>query len=377
MTTETIDIINDIAATARKFLEGLEPAELKVATFPFTKEEERTRFFYTPTDHGGLSFSAMTPRQQSTAMHLLSATMSSGFYATAATIMGLENVLAGNEGFTDFDHDPDTLRTRDPNRYQISIFGVPGKEPWGWRFGGHHVSVNLLVAGGEIRLLPSFLGANPANSAGVGANQLRPLGAEEDLGRALAQSFNTKQLAIALLSDVAPPDMVTTNRSELSMSIRTEAKPWTIWRRDPDEFSSNAVKAVEVNLQNLGESHLAALEYTIEPKGIFANTLESKQREALDALLKQYLARMPNGLANAEQSRINAIDDATMTFAWAGSLEPGEGHYYRIQAPDLLVEYDNTQNGANHIHTVWRDPQMDFGRDLLAEHYKEAHTTKR
>lgn len=378
MTTETIiDIINDISAAARKFLEGLEPAELKVATFPFTKEEERTRFFYTPTDHGGLSFSAMTPRQQSAAMHLLSATMSSGFYATAATIMGLENVLAGNEGFTDFDHDPDTLRTRDPNRYQISIFGVPGEEPWGWRFGGHHVSVHLLVAGGEIRLLPSFLGANPANSAGVGANQLRPLGAEEDLGRALAQSFNTKQLAVALLSDVAPPDMVTTNRSELSMSIRTEAKPWTIWRRAPDEFSSNAVKAVEVNLQNLGESHLAALEYTIEPKGIFANTLESKQREALDALLKQYVARMPNGLANAEQSRINAIDDATMTFAWAGSLEPGEGHYYRIQAPDLLVEYDNTQNGANHIHTVWRDPQMDFGRDLLAEHYKEAHTTKR
>ena len=197
---------------------------------------------------------------------------------------------------------------------------------------------------------------------------------EEDLGRALVQSFNTKQLAIALLSDVAPPDMVTTNRSELSMSIRTEAKPWTIWRRDEDEFSSNAVKAVEVNLENLGESHLAALEYSIKPKGIFANTLESKQREALAALLKQYIARMPNGLANAEQSRINAIDDATMTFAWAGSLEPGEGHYYRIQAPNLLIEYDNTQNGANHIHTVWRDPQRDFGRDLLAEHYKDAHT---
>lgn len=370
----TIDTTNDIATAAHDFLEELEPTQLKVATYPFTEEGERTRVFYTPTDHGGLSFSAMTPRQQSTAMRLLSATMSAGFYRTAATIMGLENILAGSEGFIDFDHDPDTIRTRDPNRYQVSVFGTPGIEPWGWRFGGHHVSVSLLVVGGEIRLLPSFLGANPANSTGVGANELRPLGAEEDLGRALVQSFNTKQLAIALLSDVAPPDMVTTNRSELSMSIRTEAKPWTIWRRDEDEFSSNAVKAVEVNLENLGESHLAALEYSIKPKGIFANTLESKQREALAALLKQYIARMPNGLANAEQSRINAIDDATMTFAWAGSLEPGEGHYYRIQAPNLLIEYDNTQNGANHIHTVWRDPQRDFGRDLLAEHYKDAHT---
>ena len=372
-TATTSEIAIRVAEAARGFLDVLEPAQREVAAFLFTAEDERTRFFYTPTDHGGLSFTAMTPQQHAAALRLLAATVSHGAYSTAVTVMGLENVLAGNEGFADFDHDPDAIRTRDPNRYQVSVFGTPGEEPWGWRFGGHHVSVTLLAAGGEVRLLPSFLGANPASYAGVGVNELRPLAAEEDLGRELVHLLNAEQRAVAVLSELAPPDMVTTNRSELAASIRTEATPWTIWRRTPDEFSESAVEAVAANLGKLGEEHLSALEYTPEPKGIFASALDSGQRAALDALLRQYIARMPDGIAEAEQARINAIDDASMTFAWAGSFERREGHYYRIQAPNLLVEYDNTQNGANHIHTVWRDPQRDFGRDLLAEHYAAAH----
>ncbi len=372
-TATTPEIATRVAEAARAFLDALEPRQREVAAFPFSAEDERTRFFYTPTDHGGLSFTAMTPQQHSAAMALLASTVSPGAYSTAATIMGLENVLAGLEGFVDFDHDPDHIRTRDPNRYQVSVFGTPGEEPWGWRFGGHHVSVSLVAAGGEVRLLPSFLGANPATYAGVGTNELRTLAAEEDLGRELVHLLNEEQRAVAVLSELAPPDMVTTNRSELAASIRTEATPWTIWRRTPDEFSESAVEAVAANLGKLGEEHLSALEYTPEPKGIFASALDGGQREALRALLNQYIARMPDGIAEAEQARIEAIDDASMTFAWAGSLERWEGHYYRIQAPNLLVEYDNTQNGANHVHTVWRDPQRDFGRDLLAEHYAAAH----
>ena len=374
MTTATAsDLATRVAEAAQGFLDALEPAQREVAAFPFTVEDERSRWFYTPTDHGGLSFTAMTPRQHAAVLRLLAATVSPGAYSTAVTVMGLENVLAGKEGFTDFEHDPDAIRTRDPNRYQVSVFGTPGEEPWGWRFGGHHVSVSLLAAGGEVRLLPSFLGANPATHPGVGINELRPLAAEEDLGRELVHMLNEEQQAVAVLSEVAPPDLVTTNRSELAASIRTEATPWTIWRRTSDEFNDNAVEAVAANLGRLGEAHLAALEYTAEPKGIFASTLDGGQREALAALLNQYIARMPDGIAEAEQARVDAIDDASMTFAWAGGLERGEGHYYRIQAPNLLVEYDNTQNGANHIHAVWRDPQRDFGRDVLAEHYAAAH----
>ena len=362
-----------VAEAAQQFLDSLDPAQRETASFPFTTEDERTRFFYTPTDHGGIGFADMRPQQHGAAMRLLGATLSPGAYSTAATIMGLENVLAGLEGFTDFDHDRDEIRTRDPNRYQVSVFGTPGEQPWGWRFGGHHVSVTLLAAEGEVRLLPSFLGANPATSAGVGLNQLRPLGAEEDLGRELVQLLNEEQLATALLSEIAPPDLVTTNRSQLATSLRSSAEPWQIWRRTRDDFTDAAVEAVAANLGRLGDEHLAALEYTAEPKGIRANTLDSGQRDALAALLRQYIARMPDELAESELARIEAIDDAAMTFAWAGGLQRGQGHYYRIQAPGLLVEYDNTQNDANHIHTVWRDPDRDFGRDLLAEHYATAH----
>jgi len=372
-TTAVSELTATIAEAAQRFLDALDPAGREAASFPFTAEDERTRFFYTPTDHGGLEFTAMTAQQHSAAMGLLAATMSPGYYTTAATVMGLENVLAGREGFTDFPHDADAIRTRDPNRYQVSVFGTPGQEPWGWRFGGHHVSVSLLVAAGEVRLLPNFLGANPATYDGVGRNHLRPLGAEEDLGRELVHLLNEEQLATALLSAIAPPDMVTTNRSRLAGGIRTAAEPWTIWRRSRDEFSDGAVEAVTANLGKLGDQHLAALEYTEQPKGIFANTLDGGQREILEALLRQYIARMPDAIAEQELARILAIDGASMTFAWAGGLKRGQGHYYRVQAPGLLVEYDNTQNDANHIHAVWRDPERDFGRDILAEHYAGLH----
>ena len=367
------DLATRVAEAARGFLDGLDAGQREVATFPFTAEEERTTFFYTPTDHGGLSFVEMTPQQHAAAMALLAATVSPGWYSTAATVMGLENVLAGLEGFVDFPHDADAIRTRDPNRYQVSVFGTPGEEPWGWRFGGHHVSVSMVVAGGEVRLLPTFLGANPASYHGVGANFIRPLAAEEDLGRELVQLLNEEQLATAVLSPIAPPDMVTTNRSRLDGSIRTEATPWLIWRRTRDDFTDSAVEAVAANLGKLGDEHLSALEYTAAPKGIAASALDGGQREALTALLRQYVARMPDELAESEWARIASIDDTALSFAWAGGFERGEGHYYRIQGPGLLVEYDNTQNDANHIHTVWRDPDRDFGRDLLAEHYAAAH----
>lgn len=374
MTTASMSqLATRVAEAADAFLETLEEEQLEAAVFPFEREDERTQFYYTPTDHGGIEFVDMWPQQHAAAMRLLAATVSPGTYSTASTIMGLENVLAGLEGFTDFDHDADEIRTRNPNRYHVSVFGTPGEEPWGWRFGGHHVSISMMAAGGEVRLLPSFLGANPATYDGVGANHLRPLGAEEDLGRELVHLLNEEQLVIALLSPTAPPDLVTINNSRLAPPIRTEAAPWKIWRRSQDDFTEAALGTVRAAVERLGEEHLSALEYTAEPKGIAANALDSGQRDTLDALLRQYIARMPEELAASELARINAIEDASMTFAWAGGLERGQGHYYRVQGPGLLIEYDNTQNDANHIHTVWRDPERDFGRDLLAEHYAQAH----
>ena len=372
-TATSSTLATQVAGAARRFLDSLDTQQRATATYAFDDDVERRRFFYTPTDHGGISFIHMTPRQHAAALQLLAATLSPGAYSTAATIMGLENVLAGLEDFADFPHDPADIRTRDPNRYQVSVFGTPGEEPWGWRFGGHHVSVSFTAAAGELRLVPSFLGSNPAMYAGVGDNLVRPLGAEEDLGRELVHLLHPDQRALAILSPTAPTDLITTNRPELVPPVRLEPTPWTIWRRTREDFTDTAIAAIEASSTRIGEAHFAALEYTVEPKGIPASALDAGQREALSALLRQYISRMPDELAEAELARIAALDSATLAFAWAGGIERGAKHYYRIQGPGLLVEYDNTQNDANHIHALWRDPDRDFGRDLLAEHYATAH----
>ena len=189
---------------------------------------ERERWFYTPTDHGGLRLSAMTSMQQREAHRLVASGLSAGGYVTTATIMGLDNILDVQEEFSW----PlvDGERPRDPMAYAVSVFGEPGGDgPWGWRFGGHHVSLHYLVTAEGVRALPSFFGANPARYLGVGGVEMRPLAAEEDLGRALMHLLDAEQRVRAVISPVAPPDMVTFNRPTLPAG--DEALPAVnIWR---------------------------------------------------------------------------------------------------------------------------------------------------
>jgi len=362
----TSSLVSSVTGAAQNFLDTLEPAQLEIARFAFAVEGERTNFFYTPTDHGGLSFIDMTPAQHRAALQLLATSISAGAYNTAVTVMGLENILARQESFEDFAWFDPAIRTRDPNRYFVAIFGTPESESWGWRFGGHHVSVSVTISGGQFRLHPSFLGANPAKSAGVGTNQFRPLAAEEDLGRELVRLLSPEQRSAAVLSDVAPADLVTGNRAHLVEGLRPPS-PAEIWREsEPGERAAAQSNGSEA------PPNPAAV-YSAAPSGIRADTLNADQRDVLSALLRQYIDRVPGEVAAAELARVEAIPLPDLAFAWAGGLEVDQKHYYRIQGPGLLIEYDNTQNDANHIHTIWRDPERDFGRDLLAEHYAVAH----
>jgi hypothetical protein len=361
------DLIATVTDAARNFLDTLDPTQRDIAQLPFDPDGERTNFFYTPTDHGGISLVDMTPAQHRAAFQLLAASVSAGHYNTAVTVMGLENVLARQEDFEDFPWFDHQTRARNPNRYFVAIFGNPDQGAWSWRFGGHHVSVSVTISEGEFRLHPSFLGANPANSAGVGANQLRPLAAEEDLARQLVRSLTPEQLALAVLSDVAPPDLVTGNRAHLVEGL-TPPTAAEIWRESqPGEIAAAAL----TNGADLPTNPAAV--YTTTPGGLTVDTFDAPQRETLGALLRQYTARMPNEVATAELARIGGIPPSALTFVWAGSTEVNQKHYYRVQGPNLLIEYDNTQNNANHIHTIWRDSERDFGRDLLAQHYAAAH----
>jgi hypothetical protein len=331
-------------------------------------EPERLRWYYTPTDHGGLPLGQQRPAQQSLAMQLVATGLSTAGYVTVCTVIGLENVLDHVEGWT---VDWGRERGRDPGLYFLRVFGEPGgPAPWGWRFGGHHVSLNYLVVDGRVHAMtPSFIGADPASAPLLGTAALRPLGSAEDLARELMRSLAPDLAAAALLLDRAPSDIVGGNRTRVGAGDRMILLD-ALFR---DRFSEPRLVDRITRLTRSAEAGTGyddadhrALELTREPRGLPASALDAEQRELLAALLATYQGRVPDGL-------VAPVDLDAVHFAWAGATEPGQPHYYRLQAPRLLVEWDNTQRGANHAHSVWRDPERDFGLDVLARHRSLAH----
>jgi hypothetical protein len=368
-----------MAAAAAAWLDALDPAQrvlaAGIAPSPDAgSDAERRRWFYTPTDHGGLTLGAQRPAQQRLAHQLVATGLSTAGYVTVATIVGLDNVLDHVEGWA---VDWGRERGRDPGLYYLRVFGQPGGvAPWGWRFGGHHVSLNNFITGGMVRsMTPCFLGADPAVSPLLGPAPLRPLGGAEDLARELVRSLGSGQAARATLLDRAPSDIVGGNRSHLAdgdqMIFLGE-----VWRHrfaDPALAERVAQMGADAELASgydAGDHQRVAL--TSVPKGIAARELDAGQRDQLRALLGAYLGRVPDGLSPQADYADDAVLDA-VHLAWAGPTGLGEPHYYRLQGPRLLIEYDNTQRHANHAHSVWRDPAADFGYDALAAHLTAHH----
>jgi Protein of unknown function (DUF3500) len=363
------EVADRMAAAARAWLDSLDPVQRRVAVGdpPGTDdaaEAERTRWFYTPTDHGGLTFHEQRPAQHRLVMRLVASGLSEAGYATVATVLGLENVLDRTEGFTvDFGRE----RGRDPGMYYLRVFGEPGgPQPWGWRFGGHHVSLHNLVVDGRVAATtPCFLGADPARSPLLGGATLRPLGAAEDLARELVRSLRRELADRAVLLPRAPDDIVAGNSSRIDDTSVTRNG---LWRPGPHTPAGAAVPAT-----GLDDADQHAVALTAEPKGVPGAELDAAQRELLRTLLSTYLDRVPPGVSPLPRYDDPSALDA-VHLAWAGSTVPGEPHYYRLQGPRLLVEWDNTQRGVNHAHAVWRDPEADFGRDVLAAHRAAHHS---
>ena len=368
-----------MAEAAGAWLDSLDPQQRQVGTGTVPGDDvsdaERRRWFYTPTDHGGLTFHAQRPAQQRAAMRLVASGLSTPAYVTVATILGLENVLDHVEGFvTRFDRE----RGRDPGLYFLRVFGEPGERgAWGWRFGGHHVSLNNLVLDGAVvATTPCFLGADPATSPLLGGAVNRPLARVEDLARDIVRSLPPDLAARAVLLDRAPSDLVTANRTVVAPGDRVIPLAG-IWRdeRFPDPAEQAKLQALSDAIDEAaryGDPDHAALEYTTVPKGVSAAELDAEQRAMLRALLGTYLDRVPSEVSPLGRYDDDAALDA-VHIAWAGSTAPGAPHYYRLQGPRLLIEWDNTQRGANHAHSVWRDPEADFGLDVLARHRAALH----
>ena len=316
-----------IGDAVRRWLEGLDPEQRARATFPF-ESLERFAWDYRPGTRQGLALADMTAPQRVAAMGILDASMSERGAGEVRAIIGLEPILGQLERQAGR---PNWAR-RDPELYWFAAFGEPGGDsPWSWRLGGHHVAVQATVADGRvIGSAPSFLGANPATVPSGPMAGHRAIDGEEALARAFLGSLSPEQRRVAVVDPVAPPDILSGNGRRADV-------------RDV-------------------------------PTGIRHEQLEAPQREGLERVIRHYLDRSEADVAEAEWDRIRAADLSAVTFAWAGPDVPGRGHYYAIRGPNLLIEYDNTQDGANHIHAVWRDPTNDWGEDLLAAHYRTGHT---
>ena len=311
-----------MAEAGTTFLGSL-TAEQQVRVLFALEDEERLNWHYIPRERRGLSLKEMDGSQRKFAHALLSSGLSRRGYAKALDIMSIESILAELEG-------PARRYPRDPDLYHVTLFGTPSDEsPWGWRVEGHHLSANFLVVkGNRIAPTPNFFGANPALVPQGPLAELRVLAAEEDLARQLLASLEPKEQARAIIDPVAPADII------------TQAEP-----------------RVEVD----GPSGLAAAEMT------------EVQRRLMTDLVVEYTSRMPRDVADTRMNQIEKDGKTHIHFAWAGSKKRGEGHYYRLHGPSFLIEYDNTQNNANHIHTVWRDLKDDWGEDLLRGHYEKSH----
>ncbi len=308
---------DDMVEGAAQLLRSLTP-ELKEQVSLAFGSDERFNWHYIPRDRKGVPFKAMTPAQRRLADSLLTTGLSHRGMRKALDIMYLDQILFERE----------QRAIRDPELYYISVFGEPGKSGhWGWRVEGHHLSLNFTLEDGRVvSASPAFLGANPAIVRGGAQDGMRVLAEEEILGRELLFAFAEKDRARVIILSEAPSDIVT-------------------------EASRRA---------DIGK-----------PAGVSYSEMTPDQRKAVVQVVSFYADRMRPEIAQAEMRRIEEAGYDRIHFAWAGGASVGDPHYYRLHGPTFLVEYDNTQNDANHIHTVWRDLEDDFGgADVLAAHYE-------
>jgi hypothetical protein len=324
-------VARDQAATAitgavRAWLDALDGRQREQATFPFDSDE-RFAWQYTPGPREGLAIRAMNAAQRTAAVGVVRASLSERGAREVQAVIALESVLGeieraeGRAGW----------QRRDPELYWFAVFGAPGDgAPWSWRVGGHHIAIQLTLADGRVAgSAPSFLGANPAVVPSGPEVGRRTLPGEEELARRLLAGLSPAHRRTAVVDHTAPADIL----------------------------SGNGPRAVVSSI----------------PAGIRYANLDDPGREALVRLVRHYLDRARPEVAASEWARIRTAGLDDVRFAWAGPDVANRGHYYAVRGPGFLIEYDNTLDGANHIHAVWRDLENDWGADQLAGHYASDH----
>ena len=302
---------------AQAFLDALTPEQHAAATFPFDGED-RFDWHFIPRERKGVALKTMTEEQQDAALGLVRASLSAEGYDKAERIRQLEQVLFEREG----------RAMRDPALYFFMIFGEPATTgTWAWRYEGHHLSHSWTVVNGQLSgSTPQFFGTNPAHVRTGSQTGEKVLAAEDYYARALLGSLPPALQRAAIISDEAPRDILTSSERQAAMQ---------------------------------------------DDVGVAYDQLGTEQQSTLWSLIEEYAAAQHAPIAEERLDKVRAAGLDNIKFAWMGGTQQGEGHYYRVQGPTFLIEYDNVQNDANHVHSVWRDFDGDFGRDLLAAHYRQ------
>ncbi len=318
----------NLAEKANTFLESLSEDLKSQAQFAL-QDEERFNMNYVPIDRKGPRFHDFNESQKTAALNLLKSSLSEEGFRKSKEIMSLEQILRVIEN-NENDKMRDGRHRRDPLNYHFSIFGDPTSgNPWGWRFEGHHLSLNFTSTDGKIRsATPTFFGTNPGVIEITGHKDKEVLKKETSLSFQLINSLSSEQKKEAIFAEVAPPEIITTTQRKIE---------------------------------------------GFEQKGIFYNELTSDQQKMLIDLIDLYLNNYEHHFSSDYKGKIEKAGLEKLSFSWAGSLKPGTANYFCIQGPNLLIEYDNTQNNANHVHTVVRDPTNDYGEDTLKKHYEKDH----
>ena len=314
-----------MAKAATGFLDSLTPEQTARAAFAF-ESDERLRWHFIPNEmfpRKGLMIKDMNETQRRLAHDLLRSGLSARGYVKVTSIMELEDILKVIETGGKF--------ARNKEEYLFSIFGTPGATGrWGWRVEGHHISLRFAVADGamsaNLASSPMFLGTNPAEVQEGEKKGLRVLADEEDAARALVMALPAELQKQAIANAVAPGDNLTINKNDIA---------------------------------------------PLPNQGVLYAAMPAKQQALLMQLIEVYTSTMEADIATERLAKIKAAGPGKIRFAWLGETDKGKKHYYSVQGPTFLIEYDNTQNNGNHIHSVWRDFNGDFGRDILREHLKE------
>jgi hypothetical protein len=311
----------DIIKTVNTFLNSLPDSLRKKATYPF-ESEERYNWYFVPRARKGVPFKEMTSAQHNAAMAVLQESLSKPGYSKATAIIELEKVLKVLE------NRPPEDEYRDSGKYYFTVFGTPSrKEPWGWRIEGHHLSLNFSSLTNEVvSATPLFMGSNPAIVPNGPEKGKQILKQEEELARALLQSFTPDQLKLVIFNEEAPGDIITSNNRKALVDSK---------------------------------------------EGMTFAQMNATQKKLFMQLLDEYLATFREQMTENQKQKMKKAGMDNLLFAWAGSTQRGEKHYYRILGPTILIEYDNTQNNGNHVHTVVRDLANDFGEDILKKHYEQ------